>query len=69
MDVVGRLDALRRRLLGARDRRLVDRVAVEHGLNLGEPQRPVGDAAITKTSAPDAFSLTIWESMVGSWTS
>ena len=35
MDVVGRLDALRRRLLGARDRRLVDHVAVEHGLDSG----------------------------------
>ena len=28
-----------------------------------------GVAAITKTSAPEAFSLTIWESMVGSWIS
>jgi hypothetical protein len=28
-----------------------------------------GVAAITSTSAPEAFSLTIWESMVGSWTS
>lgn len=50
------------------DRNVIGRQPISKALRI-DCAANFGVAAITKTSAPEAFSLTICESMVGSWIS
>ena len=47
------------------ERKIIGRQPISWALRI-DCAANFGVAAITNTSAPDAFSLTIWESMVGS---